>query len=332
MKIKTRVMVIWGVVILVFAALVPTYTESAEKYPSRTITFVVGFPPGGSTDLTGRVISEMLKNKLGQAVIVDNRDGASGIIAASYVASCQGDGYTLLWAPEYDTTTKLLLEGSKIKFNFNSLDIIGGSASGAYFLVVRAESQWKTIEEMIDYGKKNPGKLSYSSAGTGMINHIGVEMFFKRTGVKALHVPFKGGTPALQAVLGGHADMHMASAGRIKALLEAGTIRALVAFTDRRSAISPFNNVPTVKEKGYVMPDLSIWHFLAAPKGLQRPVLERLTQAFRDGLGDPVYSGRLQQILYSSVYYSPGDVQNMRGKYADAMADMLKELGLLSGK
>lgn len=296
----------------------------AQSYPSRPITLVVGFPPGGSTDITGRIVAEMLKSKLGQPVVVENRPGAAGLVGARYVANSAPDGHTLVWSPEFDTTTRAIIDGASIKFSTSDLTPIGGGATSPYYLIVKGDSQWKSLEELVAFAKANPGKLTYSSAGTGMINNVGVELFLRKLGIQVLHVPFKGGAEAVNAVLGGQTDLHMSSGGRIKSMVETGRLRALVTLANQRATAPPFNAVPTISEKGYSMPDLSLFNFLAAPKSVPAPIVERLRQILREGLSDPHYAGLLERTFYTADYMSPEQIVAAQRKYAEEMKEVLR--------
>lgn len=298
----------------------------AQAYPSQPITLVVGFPPGGSTDITGRIVADMLRTKLGQPVIIENRSGAAGLVGARHVANAAPDGYTLVWSPEFDTTTRTLIDGASIKFSTSDLVPIGGGATSPYCLVVKGDSRWKTLEDLVEFAKANPGKLTYSSAGTGMINNVGVELFLRKLGIQVLHIPYKGGADALNAVLGGQTDMHMSSAGRIKSMVEAGRLRALVTLADQRPTGVPFDSVPTTREKGYAMPDLSLFNYLAAPKNVPVPILERLRQTFKEGLGDPHYAGLLERAFFAAEYISPEQILAAQRKYIEEMKGVLGEI------
>jgi len=296
----------------------------AQAYPTRPITLVIGFPPGGSTDITGRIVADMLRSKLGQPVIIENRPGAAGLVGARQVANSAPDGHTLVWSPEFDTTTRALIDGASTNFSTADLAPIGGGATSPYYLIVKGDSRWNTLEDVVQFAKANPGKLTYSSAGTGMINNVGVELFLRKLGIQVLHVPYKGGAEAVSAVLGGQTDLHMSSGGRIKSMVEAGKLRALVNLAIRRTAAAPFNTVPTAKEKGYEMPDLSLFNYLSAPKNVPAPILERLRQVLKEGLSDPHYAGLLERTFYGADYIGPDQIVAMQKKYAEEMKDVLR--------
>src|SRR5690606_25428681 len=137
---------------------------------------------------------------------------------ARHVANSAPDGHTLVWSPEFDTTTRALLDGASIGFSTSDLVPIGGGATSPYYLIVKGDSRWKTLEDLVEFAKANPGKLTYSSAGTGMINNVGVELLLRKLDIQVLHVPYKGGADAVNAVLGGQTDFHMSSGGRIKSM------------------------------------------------------------------------------------------------------------------
>jgi tripartite-type tricarboxylate transporter receptor subunit TctC len=301
-------------------------TNAATDYPNKPITFVQGYSPGGSVDITGKIICEMLKEKLGQPVVAEYKAGAAQAVAASYVKKASPDGYTLFWRAEDDFIGMMLLNAKDIDFTLDDFDEIGGTASGPYFLVVNSKSPWKSLEELIADAKKNPGKLTYSSSGMGSIQNVTQEMLAKEAGVKFTHVPAQGGGPALTELVGGHVDMHIASVGRVKSHIEAGTLRPMAVLSDERYQGLP--DVPTITEKGYKTKAI-VYHDLVAPKGLPEPVLAKLRKAFEDGLKDPKYAEMLEKTLYSPKLFSADATKKMLKDDMAAMKPIVTDLGLV---
>ncbi len=303
-----------------------TLMAQESQFPTKPITMYMGFPPGGTVGISGQIIAEMLKETLGQPVIANYKPGAQQAVAGAFVAKAKPDGYTLLWEAESDFNNKMIMEGNSLTFKREDFIPIGGTAICPYLLTVKSDAPWKTIEYLIAYGKKNPGELSYGSAGVGAMNHLGVELFAYKTGIKVNHIPFQGGGPALTALLGGHVKITLGSTGRIGSHLKAGTLRGLVVFSSKRS--EQFPEVPTFKEKGYDA-EIELFHLLLAPKGLEPPVREKLVQVFKKALQMPKYKEMLMKAEFDPSYMSPENVDKRMEKEKQDVLTILKEIGLL---
>lgn len=247
-------------------------TTGAQDFPTRPIEVIVGFAPGGGTDLTARAVAVHATKYFGQPFMVVNKAGASGTIASQYVATAKPDGYTLLTAGGSETTTA----GHFRKLPFHPLNdfepvlCVVGQQIG---LSVKTDSPWKTIQEFIADAKRNPEKYSYASSGIGSLYHAAVLVLEKNTGIKLRHVPFKGGAETLSALLGGHVDVAISAPDEAYALIEGGRVRSLVTFSAKRSQLIP--NVPTLKEVGYDFFMENMKGFVA-PKGTPRPVIQKI--------------------------------------------------------
>ena len=247
---------------------------SAQPYPNRPIRLVIPQAVAGTTDTIARAIAEKLGPALGTSVVAENRPGAGGNIGTEIVAKAPPDGYTLVAAVSgTHTINPHLYENlpfDPIK-DFAPIVLAGFTTN---ILIVRSDFRAKTLRELIDYAKANPGKLNYGSAGVGSSPHLAAEMFKSLTGTDIVHVPYKGSSPAVAAVLGGQVDLMFTGLTSAAAHVQSGRFRVLSVNSSRRSAELP--NVPTAVEAGLPGLDLSFWIGLLAPAGTPQPILDKL--------------------------------------------------------
>jgi tripartite-type tricarboxylate transporter receptor subunit TctC len=254
----------------------------AQNYPSRAITLVIPFAPGGSTSIVGRGIADKMSELLGEKVVVDNRPGAGGTVGTKAVAKSDPDGYTLLLG-----YTGTLAIGPSLYKNvgydprkdFAPIGLIGNAPNS---LVVNPSFPAKTVAELVAYAKANPGKVNFGSAGAGTASHITGEYFARSAGITLVHIPYKGTGPALTDLLGGHIPMAFAPIPASHPNVTAGKLRALAVTSTTRSGLLP--DVPTMVEAGLPGFDASLYYGLAAPAGTPRPIIDKLNKALRDAL------------------------------------------------
>jgi tripartite-type tricarboxylate transporter receptor subunit TctC len=243
------------------------------NYPTRGIRMVVPFPPGGSVDVTARLVSVQLQERLGQPVTIENRPGAVGTIGANLVAKSAPDGHTLVMTIGAHTIVPALM--ASIPFDaskdFAAVTLL---ASAPNMLVVKPEFPARTLKDLVQLARDNPGKFSYSTAGNGSTTHIMMAMLSQAAGLAMLHVPFQGGAPSLQAVLGGQTDLNAAVSTTALPMIKAGRLRALAIVGEKRSPLFP--DVPTYAESGYPGIRGDSWIGLFAPAGTPRPILMKL--------------------------------------------------------
>jgi len=254
----------------------------AEDYPSRAITLVIPFAPGGSTSIVGRGVADKMSELLGEKVVVDNRPGAGGTVGTKAVAKSAPDGYTILLG--YTGTLAIgpsLYKnvGYDARKDFAPIGMIGNAPNS---LVVHPSFPANTLAELIAYAKANPGKVNFGSAGAGTASHITGEYFARAAGITLVHIPYKGTGPALTDLLGGHIPMAFAPIPASHAHVSAGTLRALGVTSLSRSGLLP--QVPTIAESGLPGFDASLYYGLAAPAGTPRPIIDKLNKALRDAL------------------------------------------------
>jgi tripartite-type tricarboxylate transporter receptor subunit TctC len=257
---------------------------SAQGYPSRQITLIIPFAPGGSNDLVGRAISKKLSEMWGQPVVVENRGGGGTIIGAAAVAKAPPDGYTLLLVSPTFTINPAVRKTMPFDTvrDFTPVAFIGR----APLLVTTSNRlQVATAGELFALARSKPGQITYASAGLGSINQISTELIALRAGVKLAHVPYKGGAPALNDLVGGHVDMFVSSIPQALQLVRSNQIKTLAVTSSRRTALLP--DVPTLAESGTPGADAETWWGITGPAGLPADVVDALNAAINKILASP---------------------------------------------
>jgi tripartite-type tricarboxylate transporter receptor subunit TctC len=271
--------------------------QAQQPYPDRPIRLVVAFVPGGATDTLARQISNDLKEALGQAVVVENRPGGGGYVAWSHVASSEPDGYTLLLAENALAISQALYKKSKSNFDpVAQYDAVTGIAVSPSALIVANDLPARTVAELVAHARTVPQKLNFASAGIGSVSHLNFEVFKDRTGMEAIHIPYKGGGQAISDVVAGHVPMTISSVQATKGVVESGQVRALAVTGTTRSPAMP--DVPTMQEAGVPPPDVELrfWFAIFGPKGLPEAVKGKLTQAVATVMGDAAVRLRLAKL------------------------------------
>jgi len=309
----------------------PVFSFSQDKYPSRPVTFVAPFPPGGSIELIGRPLAASLEKTLKQPVLFTNRVGAAGAVGTSYVASSEPDGYRILFnissivvVPEADK-----IFDRKPAYTMDQLLPVARVNADANVLLVRAESPWKSLRELIDDAKRKPGQLSYSSSGVYGSTHVPAEMFTQAAGIPMRHVPFAGGGPATNALLGGHVDIHIQNVPGSMAHIRSGKLRPLAVTSARRADALP--DVPTMKELG-VDVDYGVWHGVFVAAKTPPEVVKVIRDAVRVAVADPDFTGALQKISAAVAYLDLPEFQKFVADETRAMAAVVKKIGRVEEK
>jgi tripartite-type tricarboxylate transporter receptor subunit TctC len=279
-------------------------TAFAQAWPQKPIRVVVPFSAGGNTDSIARITAEWLTQKLGQTVIVENKPGASGAIAAEFVARAPADGYTLFMAtlPQMAVLPAMTRTPYDPVADFAPVSIV---ASNAFALVVNEAVPAKTLQELVAYVRKNPTKLIYASAGNASLSHLSVVLLLKRAGIEMEHVSYKGGAPALADVVAGHAPMYFGNLAEIIPQSKSGKIRVLAVSGDKRAPQLP--NVPTVAEQGYPGYRTNTWNAIAAPAKTPPAVIERLAREIGAAARDPGFIQKLENIGVDPVGNTPAE-------------------------
>ncbi|TFZ07195.1 tripartite tricarboxylate transporter substrate binding protein [Ramlibacter henchirensis] len=271
------------------AALVPgaTFAQSAG-WPSRPVRVLIGYPPGGSTDVAGRLLAEQLGRKLGQQVVVENRAGAGGTVAAQQVVRADPDGYTLLLAASPEVSIAPITMKAMPYDPVRDLQPITLVGQVPFFLVVNPSVPANTLAEFIAHAKANPGKLNYSSFGNNTSNHLAGELFKSLTGINSVHVPYKGSGPSMTDLIGGQVQYSFDTPPAVQEHVRGGKLRALAVATRQRLASLP--QVPTFAEAG--LPNFSggTWFGLFAPAKTPRAVVDRINSEAVAALNSPELS------------------------------------------
>jgi tripartite-type tricarboxylate transporter receptor subunit TctC len=270
---------------------------SQATYPDKPVHLIVAFVPGGATDTFARQIAPDLQEALGAPVVIENKPGAGGYIAWNYVASANPDGYTLLLAENAVAISQALYKRSKSNFDpLTQYDAIAGLAAAPSALVIANNVPAKTVAELVAHSKSVPQKLNFASAGIGSVSHLNFEVFMDKTGMQAVHVPYKGGGQAIGDVIAGHVPMTITSVQATKGLVESGKVRALAVTSAARSPAMP--NVPTMQEAGVPAADVELrfWFAVFGPKGLPEPVKAKLSQALAKVMGNNAARERLAKL------------------------------------
>lgn len=277
----------------------------AQTFPSKTVTLVVPTAAGGTTDLSARMLAQALGPALGQSVIVDNKGGGNGNIAAGAVKRAEADGYTLLM--QYSGYHVISPHITKQKqWELADFQPVANVISAPQIIVVRADLPIKTLPELIAYAKANPGKLNYASSGNGSLQHVTGAMLEQQGSIKMVHVPYKGTGPALQDLLGGQVDLTFGTAPPFMPHIASGKLRVLAVTGKQRLPSLP--DVPTTAEAGYPKVDATSWFAVFAPAAVPKPVVDKLTADIRAVVQSPAFQQKAQEQGAAADYQSPAQL------------------------
>jgi tripartite-type tricarboxylate transporter receptor subunit TctC len=296
----------------------------AQTYPVKPVRIVVGFPAAGTTDIAARIIGQWLSERLGQQFIVENRPGAGGNIGAEAAVRAPADGYTLLMAGTPNTINATLYQ--KLNFNFiRDIAPIAGVMRFPLVMDVNPSVPVTTVPEFIAYAKANPGKLNMGSGGVGSPQHVAGELFKMTTGVNLVHVPYRGGAPAVSDLLGGQLHVIFDALPESIEYIGTGKLRPLAVTTAMRSAVLP--DVPTVSEfvAGY---DAAGWQVLGAPKNTPMEIVNKLNNEINAGLADPKIKARFADLASTVFPGSPLDFVRFIAEETDKWGKVVKFAGI----
>ncbi|MEN7531333.1 MULTISPECIES: tripartite tricarboxylate transporter substrate binding protein [unclassified Cupriavidus] len=289
---------------LVHALLACTLAASAsavfaETYPSKPIQLVIPFPPGGATDVIGRLVGKKLGDKLGQPVVVDNRPGAGTIVGASFVAKAAPDGYTLLASSGTTFTVNPAIHAKLPYDPVKSFEPIGFAGRTGLILLANKDVPVTNLKQLVAAAKAQPGKYSYGSFGTGTTAQFAGEMLFNIAGVKLLHVPYKGSSPAMTDLIGGQIPYSVDTVAAAIPQVKSGKVKAIAVTTAKRSSLLP--DVPTAAEAGFPGIDADTWLAVVAPRGLPADVKQKLEKALTEVMADADTRKQLQNAGFEPV-------------------------------
>jgi len=312
------------VVLLIALALPPLVGRAgAADYPTREIEMIVSFPAGGPADTSARILAPKLSAILGQPIAVVNKPGGGGSLGADYVAKAKPDGYTIYNA----TNSALTISPAILKdipYKVSDFTPIGAYAADLGVITVRAGGPAKTLDEFVEYAKKNPGKLNYGSAGLGTVSFFSMELFKLAYGLDMVHVPFQGTGPVKNAIMGGHVNVATSGFGSLAPLIRSGDLIPLVTTSPKR--VPAFPNVPTMAEKGFPDASLNIWMGVYVPAKTPKPVVDVLTKAFNQAAKDPVVIGALEKAGMQIYYHTPAETLKLLDTEAAAVAKVADKL------
>ena len=295
-----------------------------DAWPTKTITLVVPYAPGGYTDLVARITARYLEKPLGKSVIVENRSGAGGIVGTQYVAKSAPDGYTLCVCSVGAVSVAPVAQPVQFdpKKDFSPVSII---STIPQTVIVKSSLPVKTIAELITYAKAHPGELNYGSSGAGGLMHFSVELFQARTGTKMTHIPFKGGAPATAAVVSGEVDLSFTNMTDALPQIEAGTVRGLAVTSDNRSPFAP--DLPTIAET--VVPNFTAesWNGILAPADTPAPIVRRLSDLLKKMADDPDVKAAMAKVGATTVFTTPEEYRMKIAHEMEQWSTLLKEIG-----
>ena len=297
--------------------------RAADDYPNHPVRWMVGYPPGGSTDICARLIGQYLAQKLGQQFLIENKPGAGNNLAAELAARAPPDGYTVFLVNPANTINASLYKN--LPFNFiNDMAPVGGFIRVPNVMEVNPAVPAKTVAEFIAYAKANPGKINMASSGVGTSVHLSGALFMMLTGVNLVHVPYRGAAPALTDMLAGHVQVMFDNLPSSIAHIKAGRLRALAVTTAQRAAALP--NVPTVAETvpGY---EASAFFGMAVPKGTPRPIIDKLNRTINQALADPAMQARLAELGGTNIAGTPEDFGKIVLDETNKWAKVVKATG-----
>ena len=295
----------------------------AQTYPTRSLRLIIGYPPGGSADITARLTGQWLSERLGQPVVVESRPGAGTNLATEAVVRAAPDGYTLLLVAPANAINATLY--GKLNFNFlRDIVPVAGIIRFANVVVVNPSLPIKTIPELIAYAKANPGKLNMASSGNGSTIHMSGELFKMLTGINMVHVPYRGGAPALTDLMGGQVQVMFDNIPTSAEHVKAGKLRGLAVTSATRSDVLP--DLPTVADflPGY---EASAWYGLGAPKGTPDEIVGKVNKAMNEVLADPKAQARFKELGASLLPGSPADFGKLLAEETEKWGKVVKFSG-----
>ncbi len=303
----------------------------AQQYPSKPVTMIVPFPPGGVADIVGRPLAAQMEKAFKQPVVVVNRTGAGGAVGMAAAAKSAPDGYTILMGLSSISIFPVSdrINGKTPSYEMNDFAPVALITADPTVLVVSADSPWKTLKEFVASAKAYPNQINYSSSGVYGTLHVAMEIFANAAGVKLFHVPYQGGGPALTALLGGQVHALASGPAPAAAQMKGGKVRALASWGNQRLPLLP--DVPTFKELGYDA-EFYIWSGVFAPAATPAPVLDRLRAAVREAANSPEFKGAMEKVQTPVNYLDAPAFRSYWEKDAARLKVALEKIGKVGDK
>ena len=318
----------------VFAAFLSAAAACAaaqDAYPSKPITLVNAFPPGGVADVVGRPLAAIMEKSLRQPLVMVNRPGAGGAVGMASVAKGPADGYTLLLALSSISIFPVAdrVNGKTPAFELKDFAPIGLVTADPTVLVVRSDGPYRNVKDLVDAAKANPGKVNYSSSGVYGTLHVAMEIFASAAGIQLFHVPYQGGGPAVTALLGGQVEVLASGPAAAIGQIRAGKMRALASWSTERLALLP--DIPTFKELGYDA-EFYIWCGLVAPAATPAPIVLRLRQALREAANSTDFKAAMEKVSTPVAYLDAPEFQAYWERDAARLRTAVEKIGRVEQK
>ncbi len=317
-------------VVVLFLILFPYLLHAQETWPTKPVTMIAPFPPGGVADIVGRPLAAAMEKTLKQPVLVVNRSGAGGAVGTTAAAKAAPDGYTILMSLSSISIFPVSdpINGRPVPYLLSDFAPIALVTSDPTVLVVAGDSPYKTIQEFIAAAKAYPNQMNYSSSGVYGTLHVAMEMFANAAGIRMFHIPYQGGGPAVAALLGG--QVHALASGPAAAIgqIKGGKMRALAGWGDKRLPMMP--ELPTFKELGFKDVEFYIWSGVFAPAATPAPVIARLRQAVRAAVADPLFTGAMEKVQTPISYLDAPEFRGFLATDAARLKVAVEKIGKIA--
>lgn len=310
---------------LMAVCLATALPATAQTYPERPVKLVVPYAPGGSADITARLVSDEWGKALGQSIVIENKAGAGGNVGVDSVAKSKADGYTI----GLQTVSLAINPGLFPRMPYDTLkdlEPIGMVASSQHVLVVNPQLPASNVKELIALAKAQPGKLNYGSAGNGSTFHMSAELFKAVAGTEIVHVPYRGGGPALNDTIAGMVNMSFPVLSAARGMVESGRLRALGVTGPQRSSLLP--NVPTIAEAGLPDYNFETWFMVFAPAGTPKAVIDKLNASLNQALGSPALKERMVREGFDPIPSTPAQAAQRLAKEMPVWSKLIKDKGI----
>jgi tripartite-type tricarboxylate transporter receptor subunit TctC len=320
----SRAVVFGGLVAVMLCAQATSVAQTASSFPNQPIRMVVPYPPGGPTDITARVVAAEMSKTIGQNIVIDNRPGASGMIGSEMVTKSTPDGYTLLANASIHVINPSVYPDMRFDAIKDFVPITQ-LAQVPLVLVVPANSPIKSVKDLVEYAKANPGKVNFGSAGSASAQHLAGESFKIAAGIQMQHIPYKGSAPALTDLAGGQLQLMFDSMPSATPMINSGKLRAIAVTTTTRAKARP--DLPTIAESGFPGFDISTWYAYWAPKGTPADVVEKLAASAAQALKNPEVIAKYEAMGAEPVGSTPAQFAAYVESEAKKWSDIVKKSG-----